>query len=158
MKTLRNLVIPILILAISSGCAAINRPRMLHRSMEVNKIMESREVLQNHTYYYTGSQDKPDAIIAISNEYQLQESVNWVRIKVDEKQLRDWNLVIDNAARIYLTYDGYYIMTPDGRRAGILYSKYSFTVIKYPAPNRIVIYPPDPTPEQRLRERLHGWN
>lgn len=151
MKTFLNTVILLLVLLVN-GCVTSSTPQLLQYSMEVNKIMEGGTVLPDYKYYYTVPQDKPDAIIAIHKDYEFQKSVHWFEVKdMTEKQLRDWNLVIDNDRRVWLTYNGAYILTPDGKRAGIYYSKYSFTVIKYPTPNQIVIYKPDPTPEERRR-------
>ena len=156
MNRVKYLAWVLLILSTLGSCSALNRPRMLQPDMEVNRIFETNTVLPDHVYYYTGPQDRPDAIIAVNRAYQMRESVHWIRIDMTEKQLRDWNVVIDNDRRVYFTYNGYYILTPDGKQAGVFYSKYDFTVIKYPAPNQIVIYPPDPTPEQQMRLRRHG--
>lgn len=151
------LQISLLVLTVSflNGCAALKRPQYLQYSLEVNKIFEGGTVLPDYKYYYTIPQDKPDAIIAIHKDYEFQKSVHWFEVKdMTEKQLRDWNLIIDNDRRVWLTYDGAYILTPEGKRAGYYYSKYSFTAVKYPTPNQIVIYRPDPTADERRQESL----
>jgi len=143
---------------IMSGCAALQRPNLLENSMEVNRLIESDTILPGYTYYYTGPQDKPDTIIAIRNDYELQESIYWHKVDITEKQLQTWNMMIDNRHRIRFTYDGAYIITPEGQRVGIWYSKYSLTVIKFPEPGRIIIYPPDPTSQQRWQEGIYLRN
>ena len=154
MKTRGNIFCVLLVLLLMGGCAASNAPRTLVRSLEVNKIIEGGTILPDHTYYYAGPQDKPDVIIAIDNRYTFQESVHWHKIDLTEQQLQSWNRIIDNYYRMKYPYYGSYIMAPDGNKAGIYYSKYSFTVIKFPAPNQIIIYRPDPSPEQRLYENF----
>lgn len=156
MKSLLNISLLVLIVLFVTGCAASGKPRLLQRSMEVNKIVEGGTVLPDHKYYYAGPQDKPDTIIGIHKDYEFQKSIHWNEVDLTEKQLRDWNIVISNDTRVFLTYNGSYILTPDGKRAGIFYSKYDFTSIKYPAPNQIVIFVPDPTPDQRRREHISG--
>lgn len=126
--------------------------------MEVNRLFESPTVLNDHTYYYAGPQDKPETIIAIRNDYEFQKSIHWHKVDITEKQLQTWNMMIDNRHRIYSNYDGAYILTPDGKRVGVWYSKYSLTVIKYPEPNKIIIYRPDPTSNERWREGTHLRN
>lgn len=152
MKPLYFIVSLLLTTLLAGGCAELTAPRLLEKSREVNRIFESGTVLPDYVYYYIGPHDKPDAIIGIHKDYEFQQDNYWNRIELTKKQLGDWNQYIDNQHRIKLIYEGAYILTPDGKRAGIWYSPYYFTAIKYPAPNRIIIYPPDPTSMQRWQE------
>lgn len=156
MKALLNFSLLMSVVLLVSGCAGSSKPSLLQRSMEVNKIVESSSILPDHKYYYAGPQDKPDTIVGIHTDYEFITSVHWNAIDLTEKHLQSWNIVISNDTRVYLNYNGSYIMTPDGKQAGIFYSKYDFTKVQYPAPNQIRIYKPDPTPDQRRREQLHG--
>ena len=67
-------------------------------------------------------------------------------MELTPKQLRDWNRRIDNAHRISFAYKGARIMTPDGREAGVWYSKYEHTVIRFPDAATILIYTPTTPP------------
>lgn len=134
------------------GCAAQTWNNPLVRADEVKDIFESATVVPDHTYYYTGPQAQPDAIIAIHDKYILQNlEKTWVRVDISEKMLRDWNRVISNETRIKHPYRGSRIMTPDGNPAGLWYSVQTNTVAKFPSANAIVVYPPSPRLEEKIR-------
>ncbi len=126
---------------ISAGCAIPENQGRLVRSFEVAKLVEEAIVLPDHTYYYTGPEARPDAIIAIDNRYELK-SKYWIRVDNVEEKLADWNYFIDNKWRYSKFYEGAQIMTPDSEQAGIWYSRYDHTVVRYPDPNSIIVYKP----------------
>lgn len=138
-----------------TGCAAIGSPPLLQRSLEVNRIIESATILPGHRYYYAGPEAKPDVIIAIDRKYTFQKSVHWHEVTPTEKLLQSWNRIIDNYYRIRDRYYGAWIMTPDGGKAGIWYSQHENTVIKYPAPDQVIIYRPD---SSFIDERHRPWD
>ena len=154
MKAMRKLIIFFMAYFLCSGCAVSDNNLHRVRSEEARKIFESSTVLPDHRYYYAGPSAQPDTIIAIHNRYTLQESVHWNGVEITEKQLQDWNRMIDNSHRTRYPYRGADILTPEGEKAGIGYSKYSFFVIQYPAPNQIIIWPPEPTSQQRRWENI----
>lgn len=154
MKALYRLLVPALAILLLSCCAALQRPTFLESSMEVSRIFQSGTILPDYTYYYAGPQDKPDTIIAIRNDYEFQKSIHWHEVELTEEQLDNWNMRIGDEDRIRYTYDGAYILNPDGQRIGLWYSKYGLTVIKYPQPKQVIIYRPDPTSDQRWREGI----
>ena len=152
MNPLQKITLFLLAFFLCAGCAVSDNNLFRVRSEEARKIFESSTVVPDHTYYYTGPSAQPDAIIAIDNKYTLQESVHWNKVDITEKQLQDWNRMIDNYYRMRYPYKGACIMTPDGQKAGLGFSKYSFVVIKFPGPNQITIWPPEPDPMQRRWE------
>jgi hypothetical protein len=158
MKSLH--IIPLLLLTafIFTGCAASKTNGTLSHSGEITRIFESATIVPDHTYYYTGPQDLPDAIIGIDNSYTLQQSDKnfWVKVDISEKMLRDWNIIIDNERRTRSIYYGYAILTPDGRQVGIWYSRYRYTVIKFPAVDIVVIYTPELSRRSPLRTGPFG--
>jgi hypothetical protein len=128
-----------------AGCAGTGKPLLLERSLEVNKLVEGAVILPGHAYYYAGPESKPDVIVAIDRKYTFRQSVHWHEVTPTEELLRSWNRIIDNYYRIRDRYYGAWILTPDGQKAGIWYSRHTNTVIEYPAPDQIIIYRPDST-------------
>lgn len=123
------------------GCAIPPNQGKLVRSFEVGQLIEAGTVLPEHTYYYTGPEAEPDAIIAIDNRYTLQ-SKYWLAVENVEDRLAEWNGYIDNPSRYRKMYTGARIMTPDGQVAGIWYSRYTHTVVRYPDPSTIIVFTP----------------
>lgn len=136
-----------------TGCAGSQNLGKLVQAAEVTQIIETASVLPDHTYYFAGSRSEPDAIIAINNSFTLKEGKSWTRVDNIANQLESWNRQIDNAHRIPFESEGpitlspYYtgakIITPDGRQAGIWYSRHDHTVIESPDPSTVIIYAPD---------------
>ena len=132
----------ILVGFLAGGCAVPSNYGRMVRDGEVAKFIESATVLPNHTYYFTGPEARPDAIIAIDNSFTLT-SKYWIKVDDVANKLKDWNSLIDNAHRItWDTYEGFQIMTPDGRQAGIWYSLYDYTVVQFPDSSTIILYTP----------------
>lgn len=151
MKFFNYLASVLLFCFLAGGCATSQPQGKLVLAGDVTRLIESATVLPDHTYYYTGPQDKPDAIIAIDNRFTLQ-SKYWIKVEDVAAQLEKWNRLIDNAHRIPFEqegpitlspfYRGARIMTPDGKQAGIWYSRHEHTVIQFPDPATIIIYAP----------------
>lgn len=152
MKFSQPIIALFLLLFLTGGCASTTSQNWgkIEQSGEITQLVESATVLSDHTYYYTGPQAEPDAIIAIDNQYTLQ-SKYWIKVDDVAKQLNDWNRIIDNAHRVpgqntrtrtRYSYEGAKIMTPDGKEAGIWYSRHDSTVVQFPDPSSIIIYAP----------------
>ena len=152
MNRMLKISFTILVLLLGTSCASENYSRYQTRSGEVAKLFESATVLQDHTYYYNGPSVQPDTIIAIHNSYTLQNTKYWNEVDITEKQLQDWNRLIANEYRMRYPYRGAYILAPDGSKIGVGYTKYRMTVIKFPSPGQITIWPPEPDPAQRRFE------
>jgi len=143
-----------LLLLLLGGCAGVQPQGEKGRLVltdEVRKGVESNTVLPDHEYYYSGPEAEPEAIIGIHTAFTLQARY-WQQVALTQDQLQSWNRRIDNAHRIRQSYKGFRIMTPDGRQAGIFYSKYEHTVILFPDEKTIIIYTPGPPP---LGDSLH---
>lgn len=152
MRTLQTFILFSLAVFLVIGCTRSTDFGTLVRSEEVKNTFESATVLPDHTYYYTGPEAKPAAIMALHDSFTLANERNfWIRVDVSEEKLQMWNRIIQNDTRIKFPYYGSRIITPDGRQAGVWYSKYDHTVIKTPDPRKIIVYAPDIPPERRFR-------
>lgn len=137
-----------LLLLLLGGCAGVQpqgEQGKLVLADEVRNIFESNTVLPDHVYYYSGPEAEPEAIIGIHTSFTLQARY-WQQVDLNQGQLQSWNRRIDNAHRIRMSYKGFRIMTPDGRQAGVFYSKYEQTVIRFPDEKTIIMYTPGPPP------------
>lgn len=143
----RCLLLALLLLPLA-GCVGVQprgAPGGLVHTDEVTRLIEANTVLPDHGYYFCGPEAEPDAIIGIRAGFTLQGRY-WHQVDLTQEQLRAWNRRIDNAHRISFAYKGARIMTPDGREAGVWYSKYEHTVIRFPDANTILIYTPGTPP------------
>ncbi|MHB8808701.1 MAG: hypothetical protein ACYC9M_01640 [Desulfobulbaceae bacterium] len=141
-------IILALLLLLLGGCAA-STPQGQQGGLvptdAVRIIFESNTVLPNHVYYYSGPEAEPEAIIGIHADFTLQGRY-WHKIDLTVEQLQSWNKRIDNAHRIRFAYKGARIMTPDGRQAGVWYSKFEETPLCFQDKNTILMDTPDPPP------------
>ena len=94
--------------------------RLVHDEA-VDQIFEELTVLPDHRYYYTGSDDRPDAIIAIDERFTLATTL-WKPVENIETQLRKWiNYRSTRARHKPYTY-GRYILDDKGQRVGYWYA------------------------------------
>jgi hypothetical protein len=113
----------------------------LEASQEVTKIFDDSQILSNHSYYYSGMQSMPDAIVGIHSSYSLK-SKTWQQVDFSSFLLRK---LVDRMAYVYMvTPRGAWILSPDGNRIGIWYSAQYQTTIRMGQDNRVVIAPPPP--------------
>ncbi len=142
----------LLLSILASGCATSQNQNWgkIVRDAEVTQLVETATVLPNHSYYFTGPEAIPDAIIAIDNRFTLQ-SKYWIKIDDVAEKLKDWNRYIDNAHRMgnvragtmmSSNYEGFWIMSADGTQAGLWYSRYESTVVMSPDSSTIIVYAP----------------
>lgn len=155
MKAKPAFLLYVVTICLLTGCGAAINPGRLVLDDAVRDMIESAEILPDHSYYYTGPQAEPDAIIAIHDKYTLQNNKNlWVRVDISEKILQDWNLIISNDTIVRFPYWGSRILTPEKNQAGIWYSRQTSTVVDFPTAETIVIYTPSPRLKKEFREPL----
>ena len=78
-------ILSMTVMMIIGGCAE-NYDR-LQRSEEVDKIFKGYQVLSDHNYYYVGPEGRPDAIMGIQNEYNL-ETTQWTQFNASDDTLK----------------------------------------------------------------------
>jgi hypothetical protein len=150
MKTLQKIVLLLFAVVLVTGCARPDYGQLV-RSEEATRAFETATVLPDHTYYYTGPEARPEAIMALDNAYTLANERNfWIKVDISEDRLQMWNRIIRNETRIKFPYYGSRIVTPEGKVAGVWYSRYDHTVIKTPEPQNIIVYVPDIPVERRF--------
>ena len=88
----------------------------------VKKAFETYQLPPNHTYFYSGPDAFPRAVIGIRDEYHL-ESKYWKPVDLTQTQLKRW-LEMGGRSRddYYPNKNGAALLTPDGRQIGIWYA------------------------------------
>jgi hypothetical protein len=132
------------------SCAASGNKGTLQRDQELNQMILASEVLPNHKYYFSGSSDKPNAILGIHEDYQLISQL-WNTVQISSAQLAKWIATI--APEDYRGPSGYiasYILDPDGKKVGIWYSIQKTTTVEFLEGNKIKVNSPDLYPPWEL--------
>jgi hypothetical protein len=119
----------------------------LERNRDLDNMFSNYEVLHDYNYFTTGGYDRPNAILLIHKDYELDNPGNlWLSIpNVDYNQKKKWISVISseqdfNRSGYYYTA---YILDQNGQRVGVWYSAETFATVKFPGGNKILVYTPD---------------
>jgi hypothetical protein len=148
-----TLVAAALALILMAGCAGGNYGK-LERNRELDNMFLNYEVLPDHLYYISGGYGKPEAILALHSDYELENTRNlWVSVpNVDYTQMRKWIDTIspEQDYRGTNSYFAAYILDPNGKRVGAWYSIEPLTTVKFLEDNRVQVYTPNRAPEIKL--------
>jgi len=137
-------VIGLGLLFLLCSCTTSNYGK-LQPSPEITKIFDEDRILSDHSYYYSGLQGVPDAIVGIQSNYSLK-SKRWQQVDLTSLLLRKW---VDRMTYVHtVTPRGAWILDPDGNRIGVWYSARHQATVRVEQGNRVVIFPPLP-PELR---------
>ena len=129
-----------------TGCVTGQNLGRYQNSNDVRQIFESYQVLPDHTYYITGSNVDPAAILAIDNRYTLTSADLWNKVPADQSQLRFW---VDTMSRKIADMPrGYYIINPSGDRMGVFYSSKGRGLVEMEGENKVSVYLPDEEREE----------
>ena len=127
------------------SCATGSRYGQLQSSHDTTQLFEKAQVLSDHTYFYSGLQGVPDAIIGIHPNYTLRAKL-WQQIDFSHLTLKKWIFRMSYAQLV--KPQGAWILGPDGDRLGIWFSAQRQTSVHLDRENRLVVAPPQP-PELR---------
>jgi hypothetical protein len=108
--------------------------------MEIEQLFESATMLADHTYYIDGSDIEPDAIIAISNEFQLQTNIWSKRDEWTAENLEKAVFWMQSEEFGFCYNEGGVLITPEGQQIGIWYSKRDQGVVRQPAPGVVEVF------------------
>jgi hypothetical protein len=132
------------------GCAATDDRGTLQRDQELNQMILAYEILPDHNYYFSGSFERPNAILGIHKDYELVSQL-WQTTQINSAQVRKWIGTI--APEEYRGPSGYiaaYILDPDGKKVGIWYSIQNTTSVEFLEGNKIKVNSPDLYPPSKL--------
>jgi hypothetical protein len=128
------------LLGLLCSCTTSNYGR-LQSSHEITQLFENAQVLQDHSYYFSGLQGVPDAIIAIHPNYALRDKL-WTPVDFTHAALEKW---VYRMSYVQLTNPhGAWILGPKGDRLGIWFAAQRGTSVRLDRENRVVVSPPKP--------------
>jgi hypothetical protein len=132
------------------SCTSSGNKGILQSDRELNNMILAYEVFPDHNYYFSGSFDRPNAILGIHKDYQLVSQL-WQTSEISSAQLAKWIGAI--APEDYRGPSGYfaaYILAPDGKKVGFWYSIQNTTTVEFLEGNMIKVNSPDLYPPSKL--------
>ena len=140
-----TLLAALLVLFPLAGCVTGGNYGKFDRDRDLDNMFLNYEVLPDHRYYTNGGYDAPDAILAIHNDYELEDAASlWVPIpNVDNAQMRKWIYTLAPEQNYQDRYFAAYILDPNGKMVGARYSRKAYTTVKFLEGNKIQVYTPD---------------
>jgi len=143
-----NLLGSALMLILLASCtAAVDIYGTTDRDRDLDNMFLNYEVLKDYNYFTSGGYYKPNAILLIHKDYELDNPGNlWVPIPyVDYNQMRKWISIISSDQNFNRTGDYYaaYILDQNGQRVGAWYSAETFATVKFLEGSKIFVYTPD---------------
>ncbi len=134
----------IFITCTSCGNAALKNWGQIEPESEVKKQFETYQVNPNLTYYISGSDVYPNAILGLNKEYKLVSTL-WKEVemtpamlqtKVSDMRLRALNIGQDQF--------GFVVLDNRGKQIGVWYSLLSATApVQMKGDKEVIIYTPD---------------
>ncbi|MFC1657086.1 hypothetical protein ACFL2P_00735 [Candidatus Moduliflexota bacterium] len=151
-RTGRTAIAAVLMAALFAGCAGGSIGRLEKRTAVLNDFMAGK-VLPGYTYYTTGMENNPDAILGIRDGITLR-TTRWLeREGITPKLLRrmvgEMNSTFGAASAGLL---GTVVLNEQGEEVGVWYSAISITVVKTVGPSEITVAPPNPTEIEKLQQ------
>jgi hypothetical protein len=143
-----TLLASVLMIFLLAGYAAAGTVyAKLDRDRDLDNMFLSYEVMQDYNYYTSGGYDKPNAILLIDKDYELDNPGRlWVPIPyVDYEQMRKWISVISSDQNFNRSGDYFaaYILDRNGKRIGIWYSYEPYVTMKLLEGNKVFAYTPE---------------
>lgn len=125
------------IMAVIAACSG-NYGRLQYGN-EIGHAFQNFEMIAGNKYYFSGRRNLPSAIVGIDPAFEFSSKF-WTAIEPDEFQ----TMVRRLSPPVYGLLNGAYLITPDGRRAGVWYSWVNTAAVRFEG-NRIIISFPDPS-------------
>lgn len=147
MRKLSGVLLGALLVA---GCAAGSAAR-LDRSGEVLKDFLSGRVLEGYTYYTTGMQNNPDAILAIAPGTTLRTE-RWLKREMTPQLLR--RMVGEMNATYNATASGLLgstVLNGEGEAIGVWYSALGQTTVEMISDTEVRVSPPSVMAIEKLQ-------
>ena len=135
-----GLVLFVLIFALSSCAGNYGR---VQENVQVNQIFKTYQVLDDHRYYFSGPENRPEVILGVHQDYTL-ETTQWTQVSLTKEQLKELVDLLDfyfHDLTHHYPY-GYVILDPSGKRVGIWYSIWDYTPVIFKEDNVVQIYAP----------------
>jgi hypothetical protein len=147
----------IIALSLLIGCVTGENYGKTQRDRDLDNMFLRYEVLPDHNYYTSGGYNKPDAILALHKDYELDNTRTYWRFipNVDYAQMRKWidTIAPEQDYRYSNAYFAAYILDTDGKKIGAWYSIDPHATVQFLEGNKILVYTPTPELNIDIRGR-----
>jgi len=145
-----TIILSVFMMAFIAGCAAGSGAR-LDRSGEVLDGFMAGTVLPGHTYYTTGMENNPDAILGIKGGTTLKTE-RWKERKMTGQLLKQ---MVGEMNSTYGTVGagllGSAVLNDQGEQIGVWYSPIGITTVEMIAATEVRVSPPNAVELQKLQ-------
>lgn len=158
-KAIGALLSMVVVAGLAVGCAT--GVTHYQRSYDVTVQFEKGIALPDHRYYAGGPTSKPNAVVAIQQDYRL-ESEHWTEVKATPETLK---ALVERVGQVdgaeykerQSMHNGARLYAPDGRQIGVWYSVYDYSQVKFIDDRTIYLsYPPSHLPPNLRIPRFEG--
>lgn len=111
-----------------TGCASTGQGstagyESLIPDAQADRDLHHYRIRPNYTYYYSGADEYPNAVIGVDNRYVLVSDL-WKKVDLTPEKMKDWvdNLIARGTIATSGMLHGYNIINADGAALGIWYS------------------------------------
>lgn len=142
------------------GCGAPKDYALVQKNYAASPLFRAGKVLPEYQYYYNGPDAEPIALLALDRNYRLVSKF-WTEIDLTDAKLNTWLKEFDrlkgdydDLANVRIDYVPLEIFSQDGKRVGVLYSRYDWVVAWFGEGNTLTIAPPQASGLQKMPG---GW-
>ncbi len=129
-----------------SGCVTCQECGSLKRSNDISRLFLKGEVVTGYSYYYSGPEQPPSAVMAIDSSYTVNAQF-WKPVELAGEDLSAWlQRSVDWKGTGRSNKNGAAILDPGGKQVGIFFSKYDKLVTRFHSDNVVQVYPPSYQP------------
>jgi hypothetical protein len=138
-------LLPLILIGLSfalTGCITCQECGSLKRNHEITNLFLNNEIIPGYSYYFNGRSQWPTAVMAIESSYTVKAQF-WKPVDLAGQELSGWLQSATNWKGMRQTNkNGAEILSPEGERVGIFFSKYDNLVTKFSSDKVIQVYPP----------------
>ncbi len=130
-------------LLLAASCAALSQNRGgLERSLEVARMFEEKDLPSGYQFFYSGIVNNPDGILGIKDGWSLDTRL-WKPVTPTRAIQDRWMWNMTRGLGSAPSNRGAWIVTPEGEKVGLWYSKWTWTTVWFKADRHIEVQPPD---------------
>ena len=145
-----TVLLAVIMMAAIAGCAAGSGAR-LDRSQEVLDGFMAGTVLPGYTYYTTGMENNPDAILGVKDGITLKTE-RWKARKMTGELLKQMVGEMDSAyAMAGAGLLGSAVLNDQGEQIGVWYSPVGMTTVEMITATEVRVSPPNAVELQKLQ-------
>ena len=125
-----------------TGCVTCQECGSLKRNHEITRLFMNNEIVPGYSYYFNGSTQWPSAVMAIDSNYSIMAQF-WKPVELEGQDMSSWlRNAVNWKGELNTKKNGAEILSPEGVRVGIFFSKYDNLITKFQSDKVIQVYAP----------------